>query len=78
MSIADDMRWMVSYQEKGEWQLGGRDRDEPDGFGYILIHLFLKADRHNYQLLKSAFPNVERAIAHWRDTGEILEGLERD
>ena len=73
MGLADDMRWMLEYEHKHDDPVWRRaDHREPDNFRYLLIHLFLKADAGNYARLKFVYPQVARAIEHWRATGEIL------
>lgn len=48
---------------------------EATNFHVLLIQLFLKADARYYRRLKSAFPNTEKVVGYWKETGEILVAI---
>lgn len=58
-----------------DWDMAHALIGDADNFHCLLIRLFLKADSDNFARLKSAFPNTERVVAHWRATGEFLPGV---
>ncbi len=52
-------------------------KDSQTNFTTQLLKLIMKADGHNFELLRLGFPNAVMTVAEYRDSGRILD-LEYD